>query len=147
MVAGFAALLVLIFVWSLGPSLFAGAEGPDERVVQATVTRPVACNQANGTETVSFSVGGDRREATLQACGHDKGEKVEVAVPMELGSGAITARAAGTETGNHGLRKPVGLLLVALSCLGGAVYAILVIRGGRAFWPPVGRSGGLARIA
>lgn len=125
-VVGFVAFLVLIFVWWIGPAMFAGAGGPAERVVTATVTVPAECTGRAPVETVRFSAGGDKRDATLHACGHDRGEKLEVAVPVEAGSGPITVRAAGTEKGNHDLRKPVGLALVALSCAGGAIYAFLV---------------------
>jgi len=37
-------------------------------------------------------------------------------------------RAANTATGYSDLRQSVGLLLVALACAGGAIYALLVMR-------------------
>lgn len=146
MVAGFVAFLVLIFVWWVGPAMFAGAGGPEERVVTATVTKPAVCTAAAPTETVRLRVGGDKRDAILHGCGHAKGEKLDVAVPVAAGTGPLTVRAAGTETGNHGLRKPLGLALVALSCLGGGVYAFLVTRGNRP-GSPLGRPRRAVRAA
>lgn len=129
LVAGFVALVVLLFVWAMGPTLFAESDAAEERVVTATVTRAVPCDKAGATETVRLQFAGAPRAATLNACGHDKGEELEVAVPVNAGTGALTVRAADTAVGNHDLRKPLGLLLVALSCLGGGTYAFLVTRG------------------
>lgn len=120
--------LVVLAAWWAGPGLFAGGSGSEQRVVTATVTEPVPCTQASPVETVRFSLGREKRDATLSGCGHSKGERVEIAIPHEAVAGPLTVRTAEAAEGFHDLRRPVGLLLVALSCLGGGCYAFLVTR-------------------
>lgn len=118
--------IVLVFAWWIGPSLFAGPAEPS-RVVTASVVEPVDCTASTLVETVTFTDGGGTQQAQLAACGHSKGERLQVVVES-TGSGEVTVRAANTATGYSDLRQSVGLLLVALACAGGAVYALLVMR-------------------
>lgn len=119
---------VVVLVASLfGPGLFAGDEEP-ERVVAASVTEPAPCTAAGAKETVTFTDGGAKKTAVLPACGHEKGEKLEVAVPTEPEPGTLTVRSAETEAGYSSVRRSIGLLLMALACVGGGLYAYLVTR-------------------
>lgn len=120
--------VVLLMVWWSGPGVFAGGRDADERVVSATVVQPVSCTTPNPLETVRFSVGPDQRDAALDGCGHSRGERLEIAVPVKIKPGPLTVRLAQTQEGHHQLRRPIGLLLVALSCVGGGFYAFLVSR-------------------
>lgn len=126
LVAGFVGFLVVVLVWWAGPGLIASGSGPAEQVVRATVIEPALCTGAKPVETVRFSVGNGKRDAALDGCGHRKGERIEIALPSEHGQGPLTVRIADTDEGHHYLRRPVGLLLVALSCLGGGCYVFLV---------------------
>lgn len=131
LVAGFVGLLVVVLVWWGGPGLIATGSGPVERVVSATVIKPAPCTDTDPVETVRFSTGSAKRDAALDGCGHGKGERIEIELPAEGGQGPLTVRIADTDQGHHYLRRPVGLLLVAMSCLGGGFYAFLVTQGPR----------------
>lgn len=128
LVACVVGFIVLVFAWWVGPGLFSGTDEP-ARVVTASVVEPADCTAATPVETVTFIDGEGKREARLRACGHDKGEQLQVVLPQEPGAGELTVRSADTETGHSNLRQSIGLLLVALSCAGGATYALLVTRG------------------
>ena len=123
-------LLVLLAAAMLGPQVFAGAAAV-ERVVTATVAEPASCTESDATETVSFIAGGKKRVAQLQACGHDEGETLKVAIPAELPPGELTVRSAETDAGLNGMRRSVGLLLMGLACLGGGFYASILTRSRR----------------
>lgn len=129
LVACVVGFVVLVFAWWVGPSLFAGKEEP-ARVVTASVVKPVECTASAPVETVTFEDSGGTKQAQLRACGHDKGERLQVVLQQDPGSGELTAQSAATETGYSNLRQSVGLLLVALACAGGATYALLVTPGG-----------------
>ncbi len=130
LVAGSVGFLVVLAVWWSGPGLFAGGSGTDGWVVTATVAEPVPCTEPSAVETVRFSLGGEQREAALSGCGHREGEEIKVAIPADADpvAGPGTVRIADTVEGQHSLRQPLGLLLVALSCLGGGFYASLITR-------------------
>ncbi|MGH3433171.1 MAG: hypothetical protein ACRDQB_10075 [Thermocrispum sp.] len=128
LLAAVVGFVVLLVAWLLGPSLFAAA-AEDERVVTASVSEPAPCTDANARETVTFTDGGGRQTARLSACGHDKGEQLRVALSAEPEPGVLTARSAATEAGYSNVRRSVGLLLMALACVGGGFYAYLVTRG------------------
>ncbi|MDV6013834.1 hypothetical protein [Haloechinothrix sp. LS1_15] len=123
--AGFLAFAVVFAVWWVGPGLFAGQPtASGDRVVEATVVKPAPCTEPEATATVRFSDGAEQREAPLNACGHGEDERIEVAVPE---SGEMV-HSADAVAGYPGWYLPLGLGLVALSCLGGAVYALLITR-------------------
>lgn len=128
LVACVVGFIVLLFAWWIGPGLFAGKEEA-ARVVTASVVKPVDCTASAPIETVTFTDVDGQQEARLRACGHSKGEQLQVVLPAEPADGELTVRTADTEIGHSNLRQSVGLLLIALSCAGGATYAVLVARG------------------
>lgn len=131
-VAGLAGIVVVALAWWIGPSLFgATSSDPETRVVTATVTDPVPCTKPDPQEKVDFTLDGQSRTGVLTACGHDTKENVLVVVPADAGPGSIEVRSAVSSPGYSALRGPLGLLLLALSCAAGGVYAFLVIRGPR----------------
>ena len=121
-------VLVVVLTWLAGPGLFGSGETPQGTVVQAEITKPTLCSVANAQETVRFPLGGASRDGTLNACGHGLGERVDITVPADVGDGLIQVNAATVVAGSNGFGRPVGLALLALSCLAGATYALLVIR-------------------
>lgn len=130
-VAAVAGVLVLATAWWVGPDLFGRAPAPEHRVTQATVTMPVPCSSPGAGETVQFEFEGSSRSGILDACGHSRGEHLNVAVPVNAGDGLIDVRLAATTPGYSDLRGPVGLVLLALACTGGGIYSFLVVRGPR----------------
>ncbi|SFB51274.1 hypothetical protein SAMN05216266_11562 [Amycolatopsis marina] len=130
-VAAFAGILVLAVAWWIGPDLFGRPPAPEHRITQATVTQPVSCTEAGDGETVQFEFNGETRSGILNACGHSQDELLDVAVPVDAGEGLIDVRLAATAPGHSDLRRPVGLVLLALSCAGGGIYSYLVRRGPR----------------
>ncbi|WP_019816566.1 hypothetical protein [Saccharomonospora saliphila] len=126
-------LLVLLGAWWVGASLFGPAPADDHRVVEATVTAPAECSDADAVETVRFEISGTAREGMLSGCGHDQDEQVRVAVPRAPADdgGPVEVRLAATAPGTSDLRRPVGLMLLTLSCTAGGTYAYLLARGPR----------------
>ncbi|GHF77228.1 hypothetical protein FHX82_005947 [Amycolatopsis bartoniae] len=122
---------IVVVVWWAGPGLFGSVSASGGTVAEATITTPAACTAADPKETVQFSSGGATHTGSLDACGHDKNDRVEITIPDDLGSGTVNVHLADVVVGHSGLRRPVGLALLALSCLSGAAYAFLVQRGSR----------------
>jgi hypothetical protein len=128
-VAAFAGVLVLATAWWIGPDLFGRAPAPEHRITQATVTMPAPCSSPGDGETVQFEFEDAARTGLLNACGHSRGELLNIAVPVNAGEGLIDVRLAATAPGHSDLRRPVGLVLLALACTGGGIYSFLVVRG------------------
>lgn len=130
-IAALVGIAVVALVWWFGPGLFGSPHDEQEQVVQATVTLPAPCALEGAQETVHFEVQGTSGNGLLSACGHRRGEQLAITAPSGGTSGLPQVRTADTVEGHSDLRRPVGLGLVALSCLGGGVYAFLVARGPR----------------
>jgi hypothetical protein len=128
-------LLVVVLTWLAGPRLMATGAARQGTVVTAEVTLPMPCSAPGAQETVRFPFGGKTRDGTLDACGHNPGERVEVEVPPNAGDGVLPVAAAETAVGSRDLSRPVSLFLVALSCFAGASYVYLVQRGPRRLAP------------
>lgn len=130
-VAALVGVAVVTAVWWAGPGILGATTVAQGTVAEATVTTPASCAGPNPMETVEFQQGGQNRTGTLDACGHDKNDRVSVTVPADFGTGSGNVHLADVIEGHSDLRRPVGLALLALSCLGGGTYAFLVLRGTR----------------
>lgn len=134
-VAAVVGVAVVALAWWLGPGLFgAGTDRQDARVMTATVTDPVPCTTSGARETVRFTLDGQQRSGMLSACGHDSDERVRVALPAQSatpGEGPVEVGSAVSSSGYSALLGPIALVLLALSCGAGGVYAFLVVRGPR----------------
>jgi hypothetical protein len=121
-------VLVVVLTWLAGPGFLGGEKARPGTVVQAEVTKATLCSVANAQEMVRFPLGGTTRDGALNACGHGQGERVDITVPDDAGAGVIQVNTATVVAGSNDLRRPVGLGLLAISCLAGACYVLLVIR-------------------
>jgi hypothetical protein len=130
-IAALVGVAVVTAVWWAGPGILGVSATAKGTVAEATVTTPASCTGANPMETVQFQQDGQSRTGTLDACGHDKNDRVEVTVPADFGTGSGSVHLADVIEGHNDLRRPIGLALLALSCLGGGTYAFLVLRGPR----------------
>ncbi|TVT15286.1 hypothetical protein FNH06_36440 [Amycolatopsis acidiphila] len=123
-----AGIAVVVIVWWAGPGMFGSVASNGGPVTEATVTTPASCSDPNPTETVQFQAGGQTRTGSLDACGHDRNNRVDITVPSDAGPGQVNVHLADVVAGHSDLRRPVGLALLALSCLSGGAYAFLVQR-------------------
>ncbi|GLZ40501.1 hypothetical protein [Actinokineospora sp. NBRC 105648] len=98
--------------WSSGPG--------DVKSVSAKVLAGVPCNQS-GQERISYQLDGSTQEATLDACGHQSGETVEVR-PGEVVHLAEATVGATTDA------RPLAVVLLIFACLGGAGFVELFKR-------------------
>lgn len=124
-------IVLVVLVWLAGPGLFGSAEPSAGTTVDATVVTPAACTNSDAKETVQFTQGGQQRTGSLDACGHDRDNRIQISVPPGFGTGDSSVHLADVSQGDNGLLRPLGMALFALSCLGGATYAFLVQRGAR----------------
>lgn len=131
LIPALAGVAIILIVWWAGPSVFGSLSAGQGTVAEATVTTPASCSDANPTETVQFQSGGQTRTGSLDACGHDKNDRVDITVPSDAGAGEVDVHLADVVLGHNDLRRPVGLALLALSCLSGGAYAFLVQRRSR----------------
>ncbi|HVV10753.1 hypothetical protein [Amycolatopsis sp.] len=131
LVAVLVGIAVVVIVWWAGPGALGGSDAAQGTVTSATVTVAAECSNADASETVQFEFGGQTHTGSLDACGHDKNDKVDILVPTGIGAGTVDVHLADVNVGHSDLRRPVGLVLLALSCISGAVYAFLVQRGPR----------------
>ncbi|AXB47183.1 hypothetical protein [Amycolatopsis albispora] len=129
-VAAVTGVLVVLAVW-LVPGVLGVSGGTEATVVRATVTKPLPCTNTGAREGVRVEIDGQRRDATLSACGHNEGEQFDVALPADVGPGPLEVRIAPPARGDSALMRPVALGLLSLSCLAGGGYAWLVVRGPR----------------
>lgn len=130
-IAALAGIAIVVTVWWAGPGALGSLSGIDGTRAEATVTSAAPCNDTTVRETVRFQFGGQNHTGSLDACGHDQNDRVEIMVPTALGSGTVDVHLADVVPGHSDLRRPLGLALLALSCLSGATYAFLVRRGPR----------------
>ncbi|WP_083255345.1 hypothetical protein [Amycolatopsis orientalis] len=130
MAAG-ACLLVIFLAWLAGPGLFGIKNEKQGTTVRAEVVQPVPCAGGATTETVKFEFGGRPMEGSLNACGHGKGERLDVVVPDGAAGDAVSVHAADAAAGASDARRPVGLALLVFSCFAGGMYVFLVLRGPR----------------
>ncbi|GAB3586595.1 hypothetical protein GCM10027445_65520 [Amycolatopsis endophytica] len=130
-VAVLAGIAIVTAVWWAGPGMLGTAAAAQGTTAQATVTRGAECSAPEPQETVEITLDGQQRTGVLDACGHDQDDRVDVRVPAAAGDGDLEVHLADVVTGHDDLRRPIGLALLALSCLGGGTYAFLVHRGPR----------------
>jgi len=121
-------VLIVVGVWWAGPSALGAADAPKGTTAEATVITAAPCTDANPRETVQFSFGGQTRTGSLDACGHDPNDRVQITVPTGIGTAPVDVHLADVVTGHGTLRGPVGLVLLTLSCFAGAAYAFLMAR-------------------
>jgi hypothetical protein len=134
-VAAGVGLLVIFLAWLAGPGLFGITNDTPGTTVRAEVVQPAPCTGGGATETVKFEFGGQPKEGSLNACGHGKGERVEVVVPDGATGPTISVHAAEAATGASDARRPLGLALLVFSCFAGGMYVFLVLRGPRRLAP------------
>ncbi len=121
-----AGVLVVLLAWLAGPGLLGIGNDVLGAPVQAEVTKPAPCGQADAKETVKFTVTGKAHEGTLDGCGHGQGERVEIAVPEALpDAGPVTVALADTSMGASDARRPLGLALLVFACFSGGMFVHL----------------------
>lgn len=130
-IAVLAGVAIVVAVWWAGPGMLGQVAATKGTVTTATVTTAAACTDSSARETVQFDFGAQTRTGSLDACGHDRNDRVQITVPAGIGSGTVDVHLADVVEGHNNLRRPLGLALLALSCLAGATYAFLVQRGPR----------------
>ncbi|HUQ55316.1 hypothetical protein [Lentzea sp.] len=101
----------------LVPSRVLGAADPP-RPVAATVVETGSCGQ--GMDTVEWDAGGEKKQATLDGCGHREGETVEI---VTTGSGMVSS-AASVPAGPP-VSSRLTALLLCMAALAGGFYAFL----------------------
>jgi hypothetical protein len=122
---------IVVAVWWAGPGVLGSVTTTQGTPSEATVTVPASCTAANATETVRFEFGGQTHTGSLDACGNDANDRVNIVVPTGIGTGEVAVHLADVVPGHGSLRRSVALALLALSCVGGGTYAFLVHRGPR----------------
>lgn len=126
-----AGIAIVIAVWWAGPGMLGDAPVAKGTVTDATVTTAAACTDPNARETVRFDFGGQTRTGSLDACGHDQNDRVQITVPTGIGTATADVHLADVVQGHNSARGPVGMVLLALSCFAGAMYTFLAARGPR----------------
>jgi hypothetical protein len=118
-------VFVSLTLWLSAPGLFGlSAELPSSTKITANVTKGAACTNAANGEIVTFVHDGKEHQATLDACGHREGERVDVSMPAEF-SGTITVHGAEAAVGESDARRPVAYILFLLACFAGGGFAYL----------------------
>ena len=105
----------------LVPLKVMGAKEPPRRVA-ATVVESGACGQ--GMDTVEWDANGEKKQAKLDGCGHQKGETVEIVTTGNDTGGNMVQSAASQPVGPPVASRLTALLL-CLAALAGGFYAFL----------------------
>jgi hypothetical protein len=101
----------------LVPLKVLGAEEPPRRVA-ATVVETGACGQ--GMDTVEWDANGEKKQAKLDGCGHQKGETVEIVM-----TGNDMVQSAAAQPVGPPITSRLTALLLCLAALAGGFYAFL----------------------
>ncbi|MCE7008372.1 hypothetical protein LWC34_37005 [Kibdelosporangium philippinense] len=118
-------IFVSLTLWLSAPGLFGlVTDAPNATKITARVVHGVGCAAPGAGEIVTFVHDGTEHQAKLDACGHQPGEPVQVAVPAEV-QVDMTVHAAEAATGQSDARRPVAYLLFLLACLAGGGFSYL----------------------
>jgi hypothetical protein len=134
--------IVVVALWIV--SGFAGSHASPTsgyQQVQATVTKPAACQGSDENDSISFSLNGQTHLAKLDGCGYSKGEKIGVLVPASFDSTTIMPMSAAAPGDSSGLSHRVAFLLLIVATIVGGVcgYQLFRTRGQRPGDPPPAR--------
>jgi hypothetical protein len=121
---------VAVLVGTLGLFGFGTGDSGTGRQIDAKVVTAQAC-AVGAMETVLLPVDGQDRQATLDGCGHQQNEPIQVTVVGNAGSGDLVVRLADANTGAGDDGRKLGLVLLVLAGIAGAGYALLYQRGPR----------------
>lgn len=124
--AGVVAAAALIATAVSMSGLFGSSPEDSGRTVRASVVTGAPCDRPGATEKVRFTVSGKSHEARFDGCGHAKDERVEVRVPSGPVRAGLVVHAAGAAVGDRDRGADLGLLLIVVSGVAGAGYALLV---------------------
>jgi hypothetical protein len=101
----------------LVPLKVMGAKEPPRRVA-ATVVETGACGQ--GMDTVEWDANGEKKQAKLDGCGHQKGETVEIVL-----TGSDMVQSAASQPVGPPVASRLTALLLCMAALAGGFYAFL----------------------
>ena len=101
----------------LVPLKVLGAEEPPRRVA-ATVVETGTCGQ--GMDTVEWDANGEKKQAKLDGCGHQKGETVEIVM-----TGSDMVQSAAAQPVGPPIASRLTALLLCMAALAGGFYAFL----------------------
>ncbi len=96
------------------------------REATATVVTSSPCSMSQAKDVVEVEVDGQKRQAKLDGCGHQPGEKLQVALPESLGTGELVVLPAGAAPTSGGPVSRLDSVLLALACVAGALYGFLL---------------------
>lgn len=134
--------IVVVALWIV--SGFAGSHvSPTSgyQQVQATVTRPAACQGTDENDSISFTVNGQVHLAKLDGCGYTKGERIGVLVPASFDGSTIMSMSDAAPGDSSGLSHRVAFLLLIVATLAGGAcgYRMFRTRGMRPDGPSPAR--------
>jgi hypothetical protein len=115
-------ILVAILI-SLTGALGLWSTSADAWRTQATIVTSVPCGDPGQAEEVTFHRDGHEQRARLDACGHLRGETIEIAVGDTV---SVAKATAGAQTD----ARPIGVILCVFAGIAGAGFAELWRRSG-----------------
>src|SRR2546423_9592237 len=98
--AALAGIAIVVLVWWAGPGILGDAPATRGTTADATVTTGAACTDAGARETVQFDSGGQQHTGSLDACGHDLNDRVQIMVPTGAGTGPVDVHLADVVQGH-----------------------------------------------
>ncbi|MGQ0837669.1 hypothetical protein [Actinokineospora sp.] len=119
-VAVFAVFVAVLIALTGALGLWSSAPLTHARTT-ATVVTGVPCTPPGATEEVTYSRDGAERRAPLDACGHQSGESVEIAVRDD----DPVVHLARATTGAATDARPMGLVLLVFAGIAGAGFVDL----------------------
>lgn len=129
LVLGFLGLAVVAVAWWPLPDVLGGQEKVETQVTTATVLEQAPCGTSTEGDLVEVRIDGAARQARFDGCGHSRGQRLSVLVPVNPGANLIARPApAGSSTPEDlsDLRDRVSWVLVTLSAVAGGGYVLLL---------------------
>lgn len=111
------------------PKMFTGATTTTEsRPASAVVIESAPCGPSGGGDKVEVDVGGARRQARFDGCGHTKGQRIPVLVPVNP-TGEMVVRPDAGSSGSDGqpnLPQRMNWVLATLAMIAGGGYVLML---------------------
>lgn len=127
-------VLGLVGVGSVGLSWWSGRSVAEDsrsqmRTATAVVVQSTPCTEPEPHDVVEVTVNGRQVRVPLDGCGHRKGEKVRVSVPVQPAGEFLAQPAASSpesEAADWGVRDRLNAVLFTLAVIAGGGYVLLL---------------------
>lgn len=123
LVLGLLGIAVVVVSWWSLPEVLGEDRRGELRPAEATVVESASCGTSTKGDLVEVRVGGELRQARFDGCGHLRGQKLAVQVPVDPDADFVVRP---PEEPGWSVRDRVTAVLATLSAVAGGSFAFLL---------------------